>query len=65
MQEKDEWLTPKEAQNYLKVSAPTLCKYATNGLIHKHYLGDLPRYRKSEVDKAFIKLLSKKGGYND
>lgn len=65
MQEKDEWLTIEETCNYIKVTEPTLWKYSKDGLLHKHYIGGNPRYKKSEVDKAFIKLLPKKGGSND
>lgn len=52
----EELLSPKRAAEFLGVAKGTLYSYEGRGLITKYYLGDLPRYRKSELMDAFIKV---------
>lgn len=61
-EEKDGWLTIEEVCTYIKVSKPTLWEMSNKGYLNKYYLDGKPRYKKSEVDSAFIKLESKRGG---
>jgi len=61
-EEVDEWLTIKEACAYLKITKPTLWALSNKGILEKHYLGDLPRYKRSELDKAFVSFPKNGGG---
>ena len=60
--ENDEWLTIEEACKYLKVSKTTLWDMAKKGVICKFYIDAKPRFKKSEIDQAFLKVSYKKGG---
>jgi hypothetical protein len=55
----DEYLTIKQTCKYLKVTAPTLWEWSRRGVITKHYIVGQPRYKKSEIDSAFISLTPK------
>lgn len=48
-----EWLTIEEACAYLKITKPTLWALSKKGVLVKHYLNEMPRYKRSELDKAF------------
>jgi len=49
-------LTPKEAIKYLSMSKSTFYRYVKAGLIHKYSLGEKIYYKKSQLDKAIIKI---------
>lgn len=44
--------TRSEAASYLQVSKATLNNWANLGIITKHKIGNLVRYKKSELDEA-------------
>lgn len=58
---RDEFLTIQQAADYIKVSKPTLWDWSKKGILNKHYIAGQPRYKKSEIDAAFLKL-DEKGG---
>lgn len=45
----EEWLTSKEAADYLKVSVKTLMNLSSNGTIPYYKFSRLNRYKKSEL----------------
>lgn len=57
----EEWLTTKQAAEYLKVSIPTLWNMSSNGHIQYHKLGRRNRYSLVELRKFL--LLQKRGGF--
>lgn len=44
-----EWLTAKEVQKMLKISAVTLWKYDSKGITKPHKIGSRKRYCKSDI----------------
>ena len=50
----DELLTREEASNYLKVSKATLNNWSNLGVVKKHKIGNMVRYKKSELQNALI-----------
>ena len=56
----DQWLTIKETCKYIRVTEPTLWAMSKDGQLTKHYIKGIPRYKKSEIDNAFIPLNHKK-----
>lgn len=57
----EEWLTTKQAAEYLKVSVPTLWNMSSNGVIEYHKLGRRNRYSLQSL-REFL-LLQKRGGF--
>lgn len=53
--EPDEYLTIGQVSKYTKISKPTLWAWHKNGYLQKHFIGGIPRYRKSDVDAAMLK----------
>ncbi len=60
--ENDGYLTPTQARKYIAISNTTLHEWSNKGILQKHYIGGQPRFKKSEIDAAFITL--KMGGQN-
>lgn len=58
---KTEWLTTKEAAQFLKVSEQQMRNWSSNGFIVPHKLGKLNRYLVSELEDLLFK--SKRRGY--
>lgn len=58
----DGYLTPKEAREYLRISNTTLHDWCNKGILTKQYIGGQPRFKKCEIDAAFLTL--KVGGKN-
>jgi len=46
----NEWLTIKEAANYLKVSVPTIWRYIRLGQLTAYRRGRIVRLKKSDLD---------------
>ena len=51
-----EYTTRQEAGKLHKVSLPTLTEWNKKGIIKPYRLGNLVRYKKSELDQALIKI---------
>ena len=51
-----EYITRKEARKLLKVSLATLSEWNKKGIIKPYRLGNLIRYKRSELDQALIKI---------
>ncbi|MBK6496810.1 MAG: helix-turn-helix domain-containing protein [Saprospiraceae bacterium] len=56
-----EWLSSKETETLLKISAVTRWEWSKKGILNAHKIGSRLRYRKDEVLQALIKIESKKG----
>jgi len=50
-----EYITRQEAARLLKISLVTLSGWNKKGLLKPYRLGNLIRYKKSEIDRALIK----------
>ena len=55
-----EWLTSKETESILKISAVTRWSWSRSGILKAHKIGNRLRYRKDEVLQALLKIESKK-----
>lgn len=53
---KEEYLTRKEAIKILKVSNSTICDWDKNGITKPYRLGNLIRYKRSELEAALIAI---------
>ena len=51
--EQAEILTPPEAAAYLRVKTSTVLKYAREGKIVSHRLGNLVRFKRGDLDEFF------------
>ena len=51
-----EYITRKEAAKILKVSLVTLHDWNKKGILKPYRLGNLIRYKRSELDKALINI---------
>jgi len=58
--EQPEYLTRKEVAVILKVSLVTLSDWNKKGVLKPYRLGNLIRYKSSELEKALIAINSKK-----
>jgi excisionase family DNA binding protein len=56
-----EYLTRKEVAKILKVSLVTLSDWNKKGVLKPYRLGNLIRYKSSELETALISINSKKG----
>ncbi len=56
----DEWMTINEVIKFLKVSKPTLWDMTNRGQFTKYFIDGKPRYKRSELDEAFIGLKVRK-----
>lgn len=56
-----EWLTSKEAANYLRISEAYLRNLASNGAIPFYKFGRNNRYNRAELKKLLLE--SKRGGF--
>jgi len=48
----NEWMTTKDVAEHLKVSLPTVYRWADAGILTRHKIGRFNRFLKSEVDAA-------------
>jgi excisionase family DNA binding protein len=48
-----ELFSRKEAAEFLKVSLGTIDNLSRDGLLQKHYLGNMPRFKREELLQAF------------
>ena len=55
-----EWLSSKETEKLLKISAVTRWKWGKDGILKPHKIGNRIRYRKDEVLQALIKIETKR-----
>lgn len=55
----DEYVTRKEAAKLLKVSLITISDWNKKGILNPYRLGNLIRYKKSELEQALIQINSK------
>ncbi|MDG4714837.1 DNA binding domain-containing protein, excisionase family [Bizionia echini] len=55
-----EYITRKEAAKILKVSLVTLSDWNKKGVLKPYRLGNLIRYKRTELDEALISINSKK-----
>lgn len=55
-----EYLTGKQVDLLLTISAPTRHKYANKGLLKKHKIGGRVLYKKSEILKSLRKVEAKR-----
>ena len=55
-----EYITRKEAAKILKVSLVTLSDWNKKGILKPYRLGNLIRYKRTELDQALISINSKK-----
>ncbi len=51
-----EYITRQEARKLLKVSMATLTEWNKKGIIKPYRLGNLIRYKRTELDQALIKI---------
>lgn len=56
--EPEELLSPTKAAKFLGVADSTLLSYQKRGLVTKYIMGNSPRYKKSELMNAFVKVES-------
>jgi excisionase family DNA binding protein len=56
-----EWLSPREAGEYLGVSAATLYRMAKSGKVRAYKLGKLRRYKRGDLDAALTPLERQEG----
>ena len=54
-----EYLTRKEVAKILKVSLVTLSDWNKKGILNPYRLGNLIRYKRSEIDQALIQINKK------
>lgn len=54
---KDEYMTTSEVAKYLRVSRVTVWNLVKKGILIKLFIGDQPRYLKSDIDNAFVKYI--------
>ena len=54
-----EWLTSKETESILKISAVTRWTWSRSGILKAHKIGNRLRYRKDEVLQALLRKESK------
>ncbi len=54
--EQPEYLTRKEVATILKISLVTLSDWNKKGILQPYRLGNLIRYKQSELDKALISI---------
>lgn len=54
--EQEELLSPKQAAEFLGIAKSTLHSYEKKGLVTKYLIGELPRFKKSELLEAFQKV---------
>lgn len=47
-----EWLTRKDVAAYLSISLATVDNFTRDGLLKKHYVAGLPRFKREEVIQA-------------
>ncbi|MBK9567196.1 MAG: helix-turn-helix domain-containing protein [Saprospiraceae bacterium] len=50
-----EWLTSKETESILKISAVTRWTWSNSGILKTHKIGNRLRYRKDDVLKALLR----------
>lgn len=55
-----EWLSSKETEKLLKISAVTRWTWGKDGILNPYKIGNRIRYRKDEVLQALIKIESKR-----
>jgi predicted DNA-binding transcriptional regulator AlpA len=60
-EKQEEYLTGKQVDALLKVSAPTRHKYVKDGLLKKHKIGGRVLYKKLEVNQALKSVEAKRG----
>ena len=53
------WLTAKETESILKISAVTRWTWSKSGILKSYKIGNRIRYRKDEVIQALTKIESK------
>lgn len=52
----DEYLTRKEVSKILKVSLTTISDWSKNNIIKPRRIGNLIRFKRSDIDKALIEI---------
>ncbi len=58
--EPPEYLTREEVATILKISMSTISEWNKNGILNPYRLGNLIRYKQSEIDQALININNKK-----
>lgn len=58
-QKQEEYLTRKEVASILKISLVTLHDWNKRKILNPYRLGNLIRYKRSEIDKALVSINSK------
>lgn len=48
--DKQEWFTPKEAAEYLRISVPQIYRLTQKGELQAYHVGRSRRYRRHELD---------------
>lgn len=51
-----EWLTRRQVSEYLSCSLATVDNYSREGLLKKHHVNGLPRFKREEVRQALEAL---------
>ena len=59
--ESQEYLTREEVGTILKISMSTVSEWSKNGILNPYRLGNLVRFKKSELDHSLININFKKG----
>jgi len=58
--QQQEYLTREEVAAILKISMSTISEWNKNGILNPYRLGNLIRYKQSEIDQALININNKK-----
>ncbi|MFN0175500.1 MAG: helix-turn-helix domain-containing protein [Saprospiraceae bacterium] len=58
-----EFVSPKKAAELLRVSLPTLYRYAEQGILNRYRVGNKTYYQKDELRNSFQLIINKNGGF--
>lgn len=58
--QEQEYLTREELGSIFKISMSTVSEWCKNGILNPYRLGNLVRFKKSELDQVLIQINNKK-----
>ena len=53
-QTQQQWFTPQEAAEYLRLSRSTIYRLTKSGALRVHKVGDARRYKREELDAVAV-----------
>ncbi len=48
-----EWMSRHQVKDYLNVSVATIDNWSRRGILKKHFVGGVPRFKRDDVRKVF------------